>query len=1044
MKKVIKWLGIVFVLLVVALAAAPYLFKDRIVTAVKSGLNESIEAKADFSDVSVSFFRSFPHLQVTLYDLVIDGIKDFEGVPLFHARSASATIGFWSLFGTEKPIEILDVASDYPLINIVVLPDGRANYDIAKDEGATEGDSGSGIKIQIDYYELKNGELSYVDQSIPMSMRLGDFNHSGSGNFASMQFDLDTKTDVEWLTVNYDGVAYMDSVKAALDAVIQMDLNASRYTLSDNKLLLNDLELGGSGFVQLNNEDIELDLSIVAPKSDFRQLMSIMPGAYTSDFAEAKIAGSFDLTSNIKGRYVEDSYPSIMLKTEIDNGSIQYPDLPLAIAGINLDLAIDKPQGGLDLLEVVLSKMQMQVGPQPLKGHLSIRTPMSDPDVEGGITGTLDLVNLSKAYPMEGIEELQGTIFADVQFKARMSEIDKKEYEKLAIKGNATVSNLAYKMSGMPPISILDSKVEFSPQSVTLKETRIQAGRSDVSLEGRLENVLALISPNQTARGNIRVRSEMLDMDEWYGAEESDSGSQLPATGSPAAESVMIPSFDIDVDAQVKEARFAGNEIKDVNFSGRLQPEEIDIRKMSAVMQGSDVDLRGTVRNYSSYLAGEDKITGAIVLQSRKLDLNPFMSSAPNEEVTDSADLTPFIIPDNVDIEIDARVGELVYTDMVFTNLKGKVIVREQSALLQDCAANAFGGTVDLAGGYRTLDGSQPTFDLKYDMTNVQFSQIAAKVSYVNKLVPIIKYFEGRFSTSFITNGALQDNFMPDLTTFNLDGLMETSEAVLRSFGPLEELASRLQMNFLKSPKIKNTKNWLEVKNGIVEVKEFDYEVEDVAMKISGRQSLSQELNYLIKMKVPRKYLDANELTSAVGSKLSWLSSEANKLGFKLSTGDYVNINVVMTGTLTKPVFDLKLVGMDGEKPLVDQVKEEVKAGVQNAVDSAKAVAEAKKDSLLKKGEEKVDAVIDTISKEAQKAVDTLAAKATEEVKKKVDEELGKKAEEVFGDKIGEVGGESVKEGVDNVVDKLKGWKPFGKKKDAPEEPVNEPGKKSE
>ncbi|MBK8501935.1 MAG: hypothetical protein IPL46_06860 [Saprospiraceae bacterium] len=381
---------------------------------------------------------------------------------------------------------------------------------------------------------------------------------------------------------------------------------------------------------------------------------------------------------------------------------------------------------------------------------------------------------------------------------------------------------------------------------------------------------------------------------------------------------------------------------------------------------------------------------------------------------------------------------------MTFRNVKGQVLVADNTATLQDCSSEAFGGRFQLAGGYQTLAGEQPNFDLKYDMIDVQFSQIAQKFSYVKVLAPVIKFLDGRFSTSFITNGALKDDFMPDLASLNLSGLVETSECLLKSFGPAEELAQKLKLKFLQSPRIQNSKNWLEVKNGIVEVKEFDTKIEDIDFQISGTQALNQELNYLIKMKIPRKYLEASELTKGLNEQFSWLTNEANKLGFKLSSGEFVNVNVIMNGTITKPTFDLKLVGMDGEKPLVDVVKDELKQGVEHIIDSAKTVAEAKRDSLLKKGEEKLDKVVDTLAKEAQKVVDTITNRATEELKNKVDDELSKRASEAIDQKVGEVGGEKAKEEVDKVVDKLKSWKPFEKKKTTPPDSTKTGTKKEE
>lgn len=1045
MRRIIKWVSGIVVFILLLLVAAPFLFKGKIVSAVKTGLNENLKARSDFSDASLSFFRSFPQLSIVLNDLTIDGVDEFEDIPLFHAKEAMAAVNFWSLISKDQSIEIVNLSAESPLINILVLEDGRANYDITiateETEPVTENKA---VKLEIDRYGLTNGILRYTDHSMPMWLYLEHFDHSGKGDFASMRFDLTTQTSAERFSLNYDGITYLDNVRADLDAILDIDLNTYRYALKDNHLLLNALEINGEGFVDLNEEDIELDLALTSPRSDFRQLFSILPGAYTEAFDRAEISGNFNLGSRIWGRYSDGNYPAFTLKTRIEDGAVKYPDLPMGISNINLDLSIDKPDGIMDLMKILLTKMQLQVGPQPLSGNLAIRTPVSDPDVEGSVKGTLDLSNLAKVYPLpSNVQNLTGKISSNIRFKARMSQVERKEYDKMQVMGNLTAEDLTARMAEKPEVKIARAHLAFSPQSVKLSETRIQAGRSDLTMEGSIDNILALVSPDKTLSGKLHVRSGLLDLDEWSSG-ATDTVRTAPVTAPSRTAPDKIPAYELDLDLAAEEVLAKGQKLSQTVISGSVTPEHLRIRELSAAMQGSDMQVQGELNQWSAYLAGDGKLTGNLQLRSRTLDLNPFMSDT-GEETTDTAHLSPFIIPDDIDLTIDARVGELKYTDMTFNNLQGKVLVSEQTATLDDCSSEAFGGKFHLVGGYRTIEGEKPRFDLKYDMTGVQFSQMAEKVSYLRILTPIIKFLDGRFSTSLVTDGSLNDNFMPDLSSLNLAGLIETSEAVLKTFGPAEELAKRLKIKFLESPRIKNTKNWLEIRNGVVEIKEFDYTLEDIAMQISGTQALTQDLNFLIKMKIPRKYMDATELTQVLNEQFSWLTAEASKLGFKLSDGEFINVNIMMTGTMTKPAFDLKLVGMDGERPLVDVVKDEVRAGVEHLVDSAKAIAEEKKDSLIRVGEEAVEKIVDTLAGQAQKVVDSLAARATEEMKKKLDEELSKKAEEVIGEKVGELGAEKAREEVGKVVDKLKGWKPFGKKDSPPADTTKtEPKKESE
>ncbi|MEZ4982222.1 MAG: hypothetical protein R2769_11680 [Saprospiraceae bacterium] len=46
-----------------------------------------------------------------------------------------------------------------------------------------------------------------------------------------------------------------------MDAIFNIDLDNSKYTLKDNDLVLNALPILADGWIQLKEEDIDMDLS---------------------------------------------------------------------------------------------------------------------------------------------------------------------------------------------------------------------------------------------------------------------------------------------------------------------------------------------------------------------------------------------------------------------------------------------------------------------------------------------------------------------------------------------------------------------------------------------------------------------------------------------------------------------------------------------------------------------------------------------------------------------------------------------------------------
>ena len=83
-KKILKWSGISLVVLLGIGIAIPFLFKDKILAVVKKEVNKGINAKIEFSDVSLSLFRHFPKFSVRLENLKVTGIGNFEGIELLN------------------------------------------------------------------------------------------------------------------------------------------------------------------------------------------------------------------------------------------------------------------------------------------------------------------------------------------------------------------------------------------------------------------------------------------------------------------------------------------------------------------------------------------------------------------------------------------------------------------------------------------------------------------------------------------------------------------------------------------------------------------------------------------------------------------------------------------------------------------------------------------------------------------------------------------------------------------------------------------------
>src|SRR5918995_394306 len=129
-------LGGLLALLLLLLLIVPVLFKDTIAERVKTAVNGNVNARVDWRDVGVSFFRQFPNLTLTLDDLTAVGVDSFQGDTLAAVKHLGISVSLPSVLGNalggSGPIVVRGIELDQPRLSLIALEDGTANWDISK------------------------------------------------------------------------------------------------------------------------------------------------------------------------------------------------------------------------------------------------------------------------------------------------------------------------------------------------------------------------------------------------------------------------------------------------------------------------------------------------------------------------------------------------------------------------------------------------------------------------------------------------------------------------------------------------------------------------------------------------------------------------------------------------------------------------------------------------------------------------------------------------------------------------------------------------
>ncbi|MEO7308534.1 MAG: AsmA family protein, partial [Ferruginibacter sp.] len=328
LKKFFKILLITILILIGLLFATPYIFKSQIVSLVKKEVNRNLNAKVDFKDVDISFFRNFPRVSIGLDQLQVIGTDQFAADTLLSAKRLDATVDIMS-FIRRKNMNIYNVFLESPRINAIINKDGLANWDIVKkaaDKAVTDS-ADKPFNLQLNYYSIENGYLNYMDVPGNMSVVMENLNHSGTGDFTSNFFTLRTRSAADAISFNYGAIPYLSKVRSTVNTDIKIDNKNGVYSFDGIEMLLNELKVDGKGSIKKLAKGYAVDVSFKSPSADFKNLLSLITPIYQKEFNKITATGTALFEGYVKGVYADSVKPAYHLAMEVKDGSFKYTDL---------------------------------------------------------------------------------------------------------------------------------------------------------------------------------------------------------------------------------------------------------------------------------------------------------------------------------------------------------------------------------------------------------------------------------------------------------------------------------------------------------------------------------------------------------------------------------------------------------------------------------------------------------------------------------------------------------------------------------------------
>ncbi|MBR9860305.1 hypothetical protein GYB22_06070 [bacterium] len=591
MKKFLIGLLMFIILLLAAAVFLPYLFKDRIISAIKAEANKNITAQIDFDqNIAINIFRSFPDLYLGVNKIsLVSSDSSFKSDTLVYCEKAELRLDLLELYKNQKYI-VRSLNLNKAAINLEVNKDTIENWDIFVSEDSTES---SEITLEFDKISLDECRFTYADYVYNIFSSAEDIYHTSTGVYSSDSMRLASESGLSKFNLTYDGISYMSGYEVVQNGDIAIDWIKEKFSFPHNDFKLNGLPVDFNGYFAFtgeNSEDMEFDMVAKSKSSDIKHFLTLIPAVYQTDFESIQSKGKGELFFSFVGLYSATVFPSYKLALKLDEGYMKYPDMKDAASDIFLDLLVQSPDGVTDNLEVDVNKLHFKFGDEPFDMKLSLRQIFTDPYIDASGVGLINFDKIKSMIPLEEGTELSGKMLADLKLKGKTSSISNADVNAFSAAGDLSTSGLRFSTPDMPlPLSVTSGELQFNNQDISIPSFSASLGDNDLSFSADLKNCFAYLMNDETLRGTMNLKSTN------FNANDFISESSTPGSDTLEMTVVEVPgNLNFNLQASIDKLRYDDLTINGFTGTAEVLNKKVILKGVSAELLGGSVALNGT------------------------------------------------------------------------------------------------------------------------------------------------------------------------------------------------------------------------------------------------------------------------------------------------------------------------------------------------------------------------------------------------------------------------------------------------------------------
>lgn len=882
----------------------------KLTPVVLDAANQTLNAHLDMESVELTFFSTFPQfgLKVKNGSLVSKALNDSSWCKtdsLLSFKECVLTVNPIAYL-MENRIVVHNLSLEEVAVYAYRNKAGKANWEVTRASADTiPADTAStdfNSEIDIRNIELKHANLVFDDRNTDIYSRIDDANLklrlSLTKGISTLGLKFDNKNILFW----QQGELLVNKIATSLRTDIMVDRQTAVWKLKDTELDVNGIRLDVNGAFRRDTvaKTIGMDLEYGLHAPSMETVLRMIPKSYVKD-TKVSAKGEVTVSGRVRGVYGDKKLPAVSLKIGIKEASAQYKGLPYGIDEVTADF-----DAYVDLMRHQPSYLNLKIfhfkgAHTEVLADAKVDDLLDDPLITFHTKSTVDLDALAKTFPLQESVTITGKLDADMGMKCRLSALKKQDIGRMKLGGKLELKDFELKDTakdfdflGNATFRFRDNETLQAQIDVRKLVLRSRFLSSDIE---RLVANVSSTNPQDTNRivslqcdmEVSKLRASMGDSIKLYSARakaQAALGPQGVDVTKPAidfslrADSLFFSAAGTRMAMNVAGIKMKADKLNDslwmpkgiVGFN-RLRfrtPEfglPIRMSKTAVTVDGPKITLKnasvrigrsnmtatGDMMGVYRAMTKGEKLTAHLSLTSDLIDCNQLINSLSfpedtTEVLTDSvpSEMKLFVIPRNIDFELQTDLKKVIFEKMLFENVHGAVDIKNQAIHLEDLSMRALDADMKAVMVYKAGSprGGYAGFDFK--IRNINIAKLVDFVPALDTIVPMLRSFKGRVMFDVAADARLDSAMNIRIPTLRSAIHIKGDSLVLMDGETFAEISKMLMFKNKKENVFDSISVNVTVHDGNVTVYPFLVEIDRYKAAVGGEQGLDMNFNYHI------------------------------------------------------------------------------------------------------------------------------------------------------------------------------------------------------